>query len=64
MIITPDLHGKVLDFGLARLRETRDDAATVLKTAPGVAMRRAGLCRRFSLNGRKSLAPGSTFPIT
>jgi formylglycine-generating enzyme required for sulfatase activity/dienelactone hydrolase len=39
VIITPDGYAKVLDFGLAKLREIRgDDAATVLKTTPGVAM--------------------------
>jgi serine/threonine protein kinase len=39
VIITPDGYAKVLDFGLAKLRELRgDDAATVLKTTPGVAM--------------------------
>ena len=39
VIITPDGYAKVLDFGLAKLREVRgDDASTVLKTGPGVAM--------------------------
>jgi formylglycine-generating enzyme required for sulfatase activity/dienelactone hydrolase len=39
VIITADGYAKVLDFGLAKLREIRgDDAATLLKTTPGVAM--------------------------
>src|SRR6185369_656715 len=39
VIITPDGYVKVLDFGLAKLRELRgDDAATILKTSPGIAM--------------------------
>ncbi len=39
VIIMSDGYAKVLDFGLAKLREIRgDDAATLLKTRPGVAM--------------------------
>jgi len=39
VIVTPDGYAKVLDFGLAKLREIRgDDAATLLKTNRGVAM--------------------------
>src|SRR5439155_27162573 len=39
VMITPDGYAKVLDFGLAKLREIRgDDVATLLKTTPGVAM--------------------------
>ncbi|HUP35211.1 MAG TPA: protein kinase [Candidatus Limnocylindria bacterium] len=39
VIITSDGYAKVLDFGLAKLREIRgDDAATLVKTSPGVAM--------------------------
>src|SRR5438128_1871171 len=39
VVIMPDGYTKVLDFGLAKLREIRgDDAATLLKTKPGVAM--------------------------
>ncbi len=39
VIITPDGHVKVLDFGLAKLRQLRGaDSATMLKTATGVAM--------------------------
>jgi formylglycine-generating enzyme required for sulfatase activity/dienelactone hydrolase/predicted Ser/Thr protein kinase len=39
VIIMSDGYAKVLDFGLAKLREIRaDDAATLLKTKPGVAM--------------------------
>ena len=39
VMITPDGFAKVLDFGLAKLRELRgDDAATVVKTKTGVAV--------------------------
>src|SRR5581483_9093252 len=39
VIITADGYAKVLDFGLAKLREIRgEDAATLVKTNPGVAM--------------------------
>ncbi|MGZ8869253.1 MAG: SUMF1/EgtB/PvdO family nonheme iron enzyme, partial [Thermoanaerobaculia bacterium] len=39
VIITPDGYAKVLDFGLAKLRETSgEDAPTALMTRPGVAM--------------------------
>ncbi|HVR43297.1 MAG TPA: serine/threonine-protein kinase, partial [Thermoanaerobaculia bacterium] len=39
VIITPDGYAKVLDFGLAKLRENSGpDSPTALKTSPGVAM--------------------------
>jgi formylglycine-generating enzyme required for sulfatase activity/dienelactone hydrolase/predicted Ser/Thr protein kinase len=39
VIITADGYAKVLDFGLAKLREMRgEDAATLVKTNPGIAM--------------------------
>ena len=39
VMITPDGYAKVLDFGLAKLREVRgDDAATVVKTKTGIAV--------------------------
>jgi len=39
VIIHPDGYAKVLDFGLAKLREPRgEDAATILKTGTGIAM--------------------------
>src|SRR5438445_2498676 len=39
VVITADGYAKVLDFGLAKLREIRgEDAATLLKTNPGIAM--------------------------
>ena len=39
VMITPDGYTKVLDFGLAKLRELRgDDAATLVKTKAGVAV--------------------------
>ena len=47
VVITADGYAKVLDFGLAKLREMRgDDAATLLKTNRGVAMGESGApCR-------------------
>jgi serine/threonine protein kinase len=39
VIINADGHAKVLDFGLAKLRQARaEDASTELKTAPGAAL--------------------------
>src|SRR6266550_3322933 len=39
VMITPDGYAKVLDFGLAKLRELRgEDAATLVKTKAGVAV--------------------------
>jgi len=39
VVITPDGYAKVLDFGLAKLRELRgEDAATMVKTNPGIAV--------------------------
>jgi eukaryotic-like serine/threonine-protein kinase len=39
VIVRPDGYAKVLDFGLAKLRDSRgDDAATIVRTNTGVAM--------------------------
>jgi eukaryotic-like serine/threonine-protein kinase len=39
VIVRPDGYAKVLDFGLAKLRQSRDsDAATLLMTASGITM--------------------------
>jgi formylglycine-generating enzyme required for sulfatase activity/dienelactone hydrolase len=52
VIIRPDGYAKVLDFGLAKLREPRgQDAATVLKTAEGVAMGTLGYMAPEQISG-------------
>jgi formylglycine-generating enzyme required for sulfatase activity/pimeloyl-ACP methyl ester carboxylesterase len=52
VIIGPDGYAKVLDFGLAKLREIRgEDAATLLKTTPGIAMGTLGYMAPEQING-------------
>jgi formylglycine-generating enzyme required for sulfatase activity len=52
VIIGPDGYAKVLDFGLAKLREIRgEDAATLLKTTPGIAMGTLGYMAPEQISG-------------
>ena len=52
IIIGPDGHVKVLDFGLAKLSESRGpDAETLLKTSPGVAMGTLGYMAPEQIGG-------------
>ncbi|PYQ31422.1 MAG: hypothetical protein DMF57_14785 [Acidobacteria bacterium] len=52
VIIGPDGYAKVLDFGLAKLREGRgEDAATLLKTTPGIAMGTLGYIAPEQISG-------------
>jgi formylglycine-generating enzyme required for sulfatase activity len=52
VIISSDGYAKVLDFGLAKLREIRgEDAATLLKTRPGVAMGTLGYMSPEQISG-------------
>jgi formylglycine-generating enzyme required for sulfatase activity/pimeloyl-ACP methyl ester carboxylesterase len=52
VIVSADGFAKVLDFGLAKLREIRnDDAATLLKTTPGLTMGTLGYMAPEQLSG-------------
>lgn len=64
VMITPDGYAKVLDFGLAKLRETRgDSAATLLKTTPGVAMGTLGYMAPEQLVGGEVGAQADVFSL-
>ena len=64
VIITPDGYVKVLDFGLAKLREIRgDDAATLLKTSPGVAMGTIGYMAPEQLVGSDVTPAADVFSL-
>ena len=64
VIITPDGYAKVLDFGLAKLREIRgNDAATLLKTTPGVAMGTIGYMAPEQLVGGEVTPAADVFSL-
>jgi serine/threonine protein kinase len=64
VIITPDGYAKVLDFGLAKLRELGgEDAATLLKTTPGVAMGTLGYMAPEQLVGGNVMPAADVFSL-
>src|SRR5438445_6152187 len=64
VIIGPDGFAKVLDFGLAKLREIRgDDAATLLKTSPGLTMGTLGYMAPEQLSGGEVRPAADVFSL-
>lgn len=64
VIITPDGYAKVLDFGLAKLRDTRGaNADTLLMTEPGVAMGTIGYSAPEQLIGGQITAAADVFSL-
>ncbi len=64
VIITPDGYVKVLDFGLAKLREIRgEDAATLLKTKSGIAMGTLGYMPPEQIGGDDITAAADVFSL-
>src|ERR1700737_2296711 len=62
VIIRPDGYAKVLDFGLAKLREARG-SGTVVKTATGVAMGTVGYMAPEQFSGGNVTAAADVFSL-
>jgi serine/threonine protein kinase len=56
-------YAKVLDFGLAKLREIREDAATIVKTSPGLAMGTLGYMAPEQLVGGEITPAADVFSL-
>lgn len=64
VIVRPDGYAKVLDFGLAKLRQSRDaDAATLLKTASGMTMGTLGYMSPEQLSGSDVTPAADVFSL-
>ncbi|MGZ8853367.1 MAG: serine/threonine-protein kinase, partial [Thermoanaerobaculia bacterium] len=64
IMIRPDGYAKVLDFGLAKLREPRaGDSATAVKTATGIAMGTMGYMAPEQLSGEHVTAAADVYSL-
>jgi formylglycine-generating enzyme required for sulfatase activity/tRNA A-37 threonylcarbamoyl transferase component Bud32 len=64
VIIRPDGYAKVLDFGLAKLRELRsEDAATLLKTRPGLGVGTLGYMAPEQFSGGEVTPAADVFSL-
>src|SRR5471030_1289447 len=64
VIVRPDGYAKVLDFGLAKLRQIADpDAATLFRTAPGITMGTIGYMAPEQLSGSDVTPAADVFSL-